>query len=655
MPNFNIGLSALTTSQHALEVISNNIANAGTEGYHRQRVHHAALPPTTIGRFRIQTGVETASIERIRNGVAEASLTTAISDSSNVSQLLTLERQIEAAFLNENTSLVEDLDRFYAEISSLSALPDESAQRVAVVEAGARLADTIREASNRLTELRSAIRFQLDIEFDGLNSQMQELSDLTETINLLDAQGVPANAELDQRDSLLTDIAERVGVSRSDLVNNQLNLRIGFNSISIGSRVNEFNLVQSQNGELGVTLDDSDTPIDLQSGKITALLEVYNSTLPRYQERLDTFARELMQKVDSVHATGLGPHGAFQNLTGTRSVPFFNRPLSESGIEFPVQAGELSISVTDPAGVRRTEVITIDPSVDTVSDVATRISSLGGLSANVNSNSGQLLISTISGYTFDFAGGIDSQPDITGVSGTSLPSLSGVYEGETNQNLTFEFSGSGEVGLTNDLFVDVYDSQGLFLTQLSIGDGYEAGTELEVVDGVKIAFSRGTVNDTEQFSTRVTAEPDETGVLAALGINSFFRGVGAGSIELDPSVNNDLDRFASGATSDSADTGNLFRFAALEDERTLPGGLTFGQYLNEITTEIGFEINANESLERSLESLKIRLEEDRDAYSGVDVNEELARLQQYQRSYEAAIRVIQVSDEILNELISIVN
>ncbi|MEL6108153.1 MAG: flagellar basal body protein, partial [Planctomycetota bacterium] len=100
MPSFNIGLSALTTSQHALDVISNNIANANTEGYHRQRVHHAALAPQNVGRFRIQTGVETSYIERIRNGVAEASLTTAVSDASNVSQLLTLERQIEAAFLN---------------------------------------------------------------------------------------------------------------------------------------------------------------------------------------------------------------------------------------------------------------------------------------------------------------------------------------------------------------------------------------------------------------------------------------------------------------------------------------------------------------------------------------------------------------------------
>ena len=654
MPTFNIGLSALTTSQHALDVISNNIANANTEGYHRQRVHHAALAPANIGRFRIQTGVETAYIERIRNGVAEASLTNAVSDASNVSQLLTLERQIEAAFLNENTSLVEDLDRFYAELSSLSALPDEPAQRVAVVESGTRLADTIREASNRLTELRSAIRFQLNIEFDALNSQMEELSDLTKTIDLLSAQGVPANAELDQRDALLTDIAEKVGISRSDLANNKLNLRIGYNSISIGAQVNTFTLTESRTGELGVRLDNSATNADLQSGRIAALLEVYNSTLPKYQERLDTFAQEFMQRIDSIHATGLGPNGPFQNLTGTRSVPFFNRPLNDSGIAFPVEAGELSISVTDPSGVRRTEVVTVDPSVDTISDLATRITGLNGLSATVNPNSGQLLISTISGYKFDFAGGIDSHPDLSTYSGTSTPTLSGQYSGDDNQELTFEISGSGDVGISDDLSVNVYNSQGLLLNQISIGNGYEAGTPLEVVDGVEVTFSRGTIVDTEQFSTRLTAEPDETGVLAALGINSFFKGIGAGTIELDNAIRDDKDRFASGITSETADTTNLFRYTALEDQQLLPGELTFGQYLNEITTEIGFEINTNEALESTLQSLKVRLEEDRDAYSGVDVNEELVRLQQYQRSYEAAVRVIQVSDEILDELVSIV-
>ena len=152
----------------------------------------------------------------------------------------------------------------------------------------------------------------------------------------------------------------------------------------------------------------------------------------------------------------------------------------------------------------------------------------------------------------------------------------------------------------------------------------------------------------------MTAEPDQTGFLAAMGFNSFFNGTNAATMQVDDSIIADNDRFANGSSAEIADTDNLFRLGELEQFRGMPGDLTFAQYLNEATTEIGFDISSNESLQASLESLKLRLEEDRDAYSGVDVNEELVRLQQYQRSYEAAARVIQTMDELLEELISIV-
>ena len=70
-------------------------------------------------------------------------------------------------------------------------------------------------------------------------------------------------------------------------------------------------------------------------------------------------------------------------------------------------------------------------------------------------------------------------------------------------------------------------------------------------------------------------------------------------------------------------------------------------------TEIGFEINSNTALSTSLTSFRLRLEQERDAVSGVDLNEELVYLQEYQKSYEAAVRIIQATDDILNELFRI--
>ena len=57
MSSFSIGLSGLQTSQYAMEVISNNIANADTEGYHRRRIHLEAREVDKFAGFQFGNGV----------------------------------------------------------------------------------------------------------------------------------------------------------------------------------------------------------------------------------------------------------------------------------------------------------------------------------------------------------------------------------------------------------------------------------------------------------------------------------------------------------------------------------------------------------------------------------------------------------------------
>ena len=85
----------------------------------------------------------------------------------------------------------------------------------------------------------------------------------------------------------------------------------------------------------------------------------------------------------------------------------------------------------------------------------------------------------------------------------------------------------------------------------------------------------------------------------------------------------------------------------------MPGDLTLTDYFDEIHSEIGFQINTDTAISTSLNSLQTRLEQERDAYSAVDLNEEIIYLQEFQKSYEAAVRIIQTADDMLNELFGI--
>ena len=653
MPNFSLGLSALQSSRFALEVVSNNIANANTEGFTRQRVHLESLPSNDLVGFRTGSGVTINHIERVRNRITESSLTDAVADVGHAEQLVVLERQIEAAFSNGASPLGAELDGFFSEISKLTASPDEPAQRSAVIESGQRLAGSLRQTSEQLTDLRNAVEFQLTQEIESLNANMVRLHELNVQILTLTAQGKEANVELDTRDAVLNDIARVVGITRNDYNSGEINLRVGSVAIQQTGFPNQFSLRTPTPDSLALHLDDSDRPVQFDSGTLAALLEIYNSTIPKYEDKLDSIASNLMREVDSVHAIGVGSQGSFQSLVASRVVADAQAPLSETNTVFPIRAGTLTVSIVGDDGSRRLETIAIDPDVDSLDDIAARLSLIDGISANVNQGTNQLQLLSAEGFTFDFTGSIETQPALDLFTGTSQPSFSGDFVGTENQNPSFEIEGSGEVGITEDLFLRIYDDDGNLINRVSIGNGYEAGSEIELDNGLKVSFSRGTVNAGDTFETRLTNQPDETGILAALGVNSFFSGISAATIDVDAAVSQDHGRFASGKSDDAADTRNLFRFTSLEKFSGLPGDLTFSEYVNEVTIEIGFQVNTSESLAESLRSLELRLEQDRGAYSGVDLNEEMIYLQQFQKSYEAAARVIQVTDEILEELLSI--
>ncbi|MEM0927643.1 MAG: flagellar basal body protein, partial [Planctomycetota bacterium] len=118
MPNFEIGLSALRTNQFGLQSISNNIANANTEGYHRRRAIQETKQPNQFAGFRIGSGVQIARIDRLRDRVTENSLTAAIADSNHVEQTLTIQRQIESALLIGDNAVGKQLDNLFAEFTS---------------------------------------------------------------------------------------------------------------------------------------------------------------------------------------------------------------------------------------------------------------------------------------------------------------------------------------------------------------------------------------------------------------------------------------------------------------------------------------------------------------------------------------------------------
>ena len=79
-----------------------------------------------------------------------------------------------------------------------------------------------------------------------------------------------------------------------------------------------------------------------------------------------------------------------------------------------------------------------------------------------------------------------------------------------------------------------------------------------------------------------------------------------------------------------------------------PGeGMSLTDFLSSMISKIGSEIDSLNSAANAQNSVMQQAESQRDAMYGVDLNEELADLIRYQRSYEASARVFNAANELM--------
>ncbi len=190
-------------------------------------------------------------------------------------------------------------------------------------------------------------------------------------------------------------------------------------------------------------------------------------------------------------------------------------------------------------------------------------------------------------------------------------------------------------------------------------------------DGV-VAFDIAAADGTYSFGFSDDTAQD-SGLMAALGINTFFQGSGAGSIGVNTVLNN-KDNIA--AAQIDAGTGDR---AAGDNRNAL--GLAGLQYTNAVISQVTADrINGNSvgsvtatiedyyhvtigsigitssSIVRAKEFNEImvnKLNAVRDAISAVSLDEEMANLIKFQHAYAAAAKIINVADEMYVTLLQV--
>ncbi|MBI5756900.1 MAG: flagellar hook-associated protein FlgK [Planctomycetales bacterium] len=657
MMQLSIGVSALQASQRALEITGQNVSNASTPGYHRQTAQLMSAQPMQLGGFSIGRGVELSDVRRAVSDQVELALTRQVSDNGSVDARLQGLTRLESRLSSGDGSTGGQLESLFNQLEQLSSRLHDGASRKVVVSAASQLTHEVNSLATEMYRMRDDLDRSIAQVVGEINPLAKQIADLNTRIRQVTARGTAPNDLLDQRGTLINELGRRISVEVLNGNLGQVTLLASGVPLVIAERSLALEAHVDSAGVATVQVADSDAPLPITGGQLGGLLTVRNTRLGDYRSRLDALAREMSRAFDEFQSTGLGVSGAFTQLNGQRAVKDLAAPLNVSGLTFTPRSGSLFIGVTNTAtGQRTLREVAIDPASQSLADVGTAISSVPNLQPFVNTQNGTLSLFAAPGYTFDFTGGLDTTPTTTFSAGTtSSPRIGGVFNGQTNDRYTFNFLTSGTVGVTSGLQVRVTNQAGDVVNTLDVGQGYSAGQPLQVANGVTVSLATGNVTAGDTFSTRVVGQPDTSGLLTALGLNTFFTGDDAATLKVNSDLLGNADRLATSRTGQPGDSSNLQRLVSLRDAARLNNGtLTMSQFYNEAVADVGMEVRNLKEQEATNQVLTGQLETEQQSISGVDPNEEMVQLLKYQKMFQIAAKYINTINEALDELIKII-
>jgi len=314
-----IGVAGVRINQQALAVTGQNITNANTPGYSRQRVEVIAQMGSGSSSTFSGAGARVDSIQRIADEYRVRQVRSDQTNFSDVDAFATRMEQIEGLFFGEGAGIDEAITRFFDSLHSANARPASLPDRQIVLNQAESLVQRFNSVHTRILEQEKGVNELLGSSLKRVNELAAGLASINERLGGMDqsVKGGVANTLFDQRDELLRELAEHVRVNSVDAGLGQLNIFIGKGlPLVLGSAPAQLKLTEdaaillrSDVGAPGQVITSSIT-----GGDLGGMLRFRDSTLREAGNALGRIAAALAETVNGTHAQGLDLRGAFGGL-----------------------------------------------------------------------------------------------------------------------------------------------------------------------------------------------------------------------------------------------------------------------------------------------------------------------------------------------------
>ncbi|GAB6060393.1 flagellar hook-associated protein FlgK [Desulfonatronum parangueonense] len=683
----NTGRGALLAFQSAIHVTGENIANVNTPGYSRRTVRLQENPSIDFRPGQIGTGVTAAEVIRHYDYFIERQYLEKSSTMHRWDSLNTNLRNVEMLF-NESIGdgLNDVMAKFWADWQNLSLRPDDMASRSQLMSTAQNMTQIINQVDRDLSHFQSQMDDFIRQDVNRANELLRDIAEINSKIAVHDIPGQNnANALLDKRDSMARELAGLLDIQTQDKGNGQF-----FIMTKAGHTLVDGNNFFELKFE-GATSYASLTPASSYTGQI---------------EFAGSLEREYL--VEIVNAGGAVGTAEFRvSLDGGKT--WLKDDAGQHAIfrtsEVPITIEGLDISFTAGGNLAPGDKFTIVPKSGLYwhRNTSSEMNITPQIHFNGEDNRQRITGGSLTGYfnfRDDYIGNFREKLDALsstmawevnrihsqgagqqnfgqvlgtyGVADQNLPlsSLaSGLLFGDKLQDgsLTIWTFNSGNAGTPYVIdFTSADPSQANFnAAEHSLDDVVAAintsltgtGITASVVDN-RLQISSSDPNTSFAFGS------DSTGLLAALGINTFFSGTDARGFSLNQEVFNNLAFINAGHVNgageiNTGDNETAKAIAALQyekiDFKTSFQGRTSQTLQNFYGSLVGdagaasanakFNFNYHKALADDLYNRQ-------EAVSGVNLDEEMSSLIRFQHSYSAAAKLISAADQMFQTILS---
>jgi flagellar hook-associated protein 1 FlgK len=317
-------VSGLLAFQQALDVTSNNIANASTPGYSVETANLTEAPGQSTGIGFIGSGVDVQSITRTYNEFLAQQVRSSQASYSSSNTLASQAAQIDNMLSDSSTGLTASLQSFVNSLQSVASTPTSTAARQALLNQAQALAQQLTSYSSQISQYGSQLESQLSGDVAQVNTITANIASLNQQIAAQSASGQSPNQLMDQRDKLITQLSQYVSVQTTTESNGAMDVYIGTGQALVtGATASKLTTVAGayDPSQLGIAISGGGTTANITSeisgGELGGLLSARSQVLDPALNAIGQVSVAVATIVNQQQQSGM-------DLTGAQGQPMFS-------------------------------------------------------------------------------------------------------------------------------------------------------------------------------------------------------------------------------------------------------------------------------------------------------------------------------------------